>query len=209
MEVKDQGYDKWLGRSLSEVPQAERIQVIEFVLGATISEVAKYLTITAMFELGKLDPAASHSYEDVSQEVHISLFENGLPSQRLTAWRAYLLQRTRWKIGEMRRQRHRQRNDERITSSLDDERHGDFASGGGEFTDRLVTRDRLDRALARIDDDMERAVLMHTFVLDEGGYEVRTTSEVAKRMSIHVSKVKKLRAVATRKLRALLQEDSE
>ncbi|KAF0847073.1 sigma-70 family RNA polymerase sigma factor [Nocardia caishijiensis] len=208
MTEDDKGLEKWLGRTLSEVPESDRLAVMEYVVGESLVEVARYLVVTARYELRKSDPSAYQTYEDLAQEVLVSLFDKGIPEFRLTAWRAYLLRRTRWKIQESRASRTRQKNDERLLSSLDEVgEQGNTAAAGTDFVDDLVTRDRLEEALAELPDAAERAVLRATFAMDEHGFDLRTTREVADILGVHVSKVKRLRSAGTRRLRELLQND--
>lgn len=209
MTGEDHGLEKWLGRTLSDVPEPDRLAVMEYVIGAPLTEVARFLVVTARRELRTSDPAAYQTNEDLAQEVLISLFDKAIPEFRLTAWRAYLLRRTRWKIMERRATRTRQKNDERLLQSLDE-----LGDPGGvddvtpDLVNSLVTRESFDDALSRIPDPVQRGVLRATFSIDEHGFDLRTTHEVADLLGLNVSKVKRLRSSGTLALREILQNDS-
>ncbi|WP_024805306.1 sigma-70 family RNA polymerase sigma factor [Nocardia sp. BMG51109] len=197
--------DQWLGRPITEVPAGLRHAVFEYAVGVGLAEATTYAAQKARFALGDADPDMRDSFEDVAQDVIVAL-TLPLPRQRVRHWRAVLLQRVRWRVRDLRR--------DRLAAKRTPGQRVDFDiavahldnTAATDDRERFILREELVCALDTVPDPETRAVLKATFVIPthEAGYDVRTIGEVAALLGMSQSKVRRLRAQGTPVLRQLL-----
>ncbi|MFF3228147.1 RNA polymerase sigma factor [Nocardia suismassiliense] len=197
--------DRWLGRSIIDVPTTLQLAVFEYIVGVGLLEATTYAAHKARYVLNELDPEMCDTYEDIAQDVIVDLTET-LPHERIRHWRAVLLQLVKWRVLHLRRKRLTARRHpgrrvdyDTAVSQLDE-------SATADDYERMILRDQLIGALAAIPHEETRAVLAATFVIPthDMGYDVRTVAEVAQLLGMSESKVKHLRTAGVRILRRLL-----
>ncbi|NNH70435.1 sigma-70 family RNA polymerase sigma factor [Nocardia uniformis] len=201
--------DQWLGRPITDAPVALHHAVFEYAVGVGLEEATTYAVQKARYVLSDFDPDMRDGFEDVAQDVIVALAEK-LPSEPIRHWRAWLSQRVRWRVRDLR--------EERLAAKRHPGRRVGFDTAVAcledtvaEYDqDRLFLRADLVCALDSVPDPPTRAVLKATFVIPthDAGYDVRTTAEVAALLGMSRPKVKRLRAQGVPILRKLLDPGS-
>ncbi|MEV6279465.1 hypothetical protein [Nocardia sp. NPDC051832] len=204
----DQALRRWLGGPINNAPPTQRAAVFEYVLGVGLAEASAYAAQKAYYVLGDLDADMRHTYEDIAQDVILSLTEK-LPVERIQHWRGLILRYVTFRVLHERRRRLAGKRHPGDRVEYDDAlTHLSAISVADDDYERLVMREQLRAALEAVPDPEIRAVLQATFVILPGaeGCDVRTTAEVAKLLEMSQPKVKRLRAAGVPILRGLLEE---
>ncbi|MFI1241468.1 RNA polymerase sigma factor [Nocardia salmonicida] len=204
------GEHSWWGHPLIDVPPDLRDRVIGDSYSMTPTEMAVYAMRVATRVLPQMwprdasTPAIPVDAEDIAQDAMFRLVSR-IPLERRPSHltRAYIVRQVRWEVAESHRKYFaaNKRPDKRqyvVEPASDDATYVD------REIDTVLLRDALQRGLEQLNNDDVRAVLQATFVLDEAGFDVRPTPEVAALLLKSVGEVKRLRASGVSQLRAIL-----